>query len=115
MSPLMDLRKEIRLGRTEMSKRELGRVEVLAGRRSGGTAAPQRGTALEPRTRDEVSEEGAAVGAGEVRRGGGRTIRADAGGGTLGSGGRAENRCGDVAPLDVGGGIVESGAGKEAA
>jgi transposase len=34
MSPLMDLRKEIRLGRTEMSKRELGRVEVLARIRS---------------------------------------------------------------------------------
>ena len=30
----MDLRKEIRLGRTEMSKRELGRVEVLARIRS---------------------------------------------------------------------------------
>src|SRR5580692_9113568 len=34
MSPLMDLRKEIRLGRTQMSKRELGRVEVLARVRS---------------------------------------------------------------------------------
>ena len=30
----MDLRKEIRLGRTEMSTRELGRVEVLARIRS---------------------------------------------------------------------------------
>src|SRR5580704_6704265 len=54
-------------------------VEALSGRRSGRSEAPQHRTALEPRTRVEVSEEGAAVGAGEVQRGGWRAIRADAG------------------------------------
>jgi hypothetical protein len=34
MSPNVTFRKEVRLGRTEMSKRELGRVEVMARVRS---------------------------------------------------------------------------------
>ena len=55
------------------------------------------------------------VGAGEVRRGGGRAVWADAGCRTLGFRGRAEDRCGDVATLDAGGRIVESGAEEEAA
>src|ERR1700733_15666337 len=38
-------------------------VEALSGRRSGGSEAPERGTALEPRTGGEDSEKGAAVGA----------------------------------------------------
>ena len=90
-------------------------VEALSGRRSGRSEAPQRGTAFEPRTRVEAPEESAAIGAGEVWRGGGRAVWADTGGGTLGFRGRTEDRCGDVATLDAGGGIVESGAEEEAA
>ena len=103
MSPKLSLRKEVRLGRTEMSKRELGRVEVLArvrskqlkvvdagqadarelpageavveavsGGRGCGAAASQRGASDRIARHDaEVSAEGAAAGAGEVRRSGG--------------------------------------------
>src|ERR1700686_4100354 len=53
-------------------------VEAVSGGRSGGTEAPQRGAKLESRSRREVSTEGAATGAGEVRRSSGRTIWADA-------------------------------------
>src|SRR5439155_23316046 len=56
--------------------------EALSGGRCGGVAAWQRRAAVESRSRQEVSEESAAAGAGEVRRSGGRALRAPAGGGT---------------------------------
>ena len=88
-------------------------VEALSGRRSGGSEASQRGTTVESRTRAEVSAEGAAAGAGEVRRGGGRAFRADAGGGALGVRGRAEGRCGDAAAVDAGGEDCGVGSGSD--
>src|SRR3984885_5593623 len=90
-------------------------VEALSGGRSGRPEAPQRGPALEPCSRVEVSEQGAAVGAGEVWRVGGRALRADTGSGTSGFRGRAERRCGNAATMDAGRGVVESGAEPTAA
>src|SRR5712692_4306553 len=85
-------------------------VEAVSGARACGTEAPQRGAALASSSRREVSAESAATGAGEVPQGGGRAVWADAGGRTLGVGGRAEGACRNAAALDVGGGVVESQA-----
>src|SRR5215472_12532790 len=82
-------------------------VEALSGRRRGGVAASQRRAAIESRTRCEVSAESAAAGAGEVRWSGRRALRAHAGGGTSGIGRRFEDRRGNAAAVDAGGGIVE--------
>src|SRR6266566_5170949 len=104
-----------------MSQRELGRVEVLArvrsqqlrvveavpGTRGCGSEAWQRRTDLESCSRREVSAEGAASGAGEVRWARGRAFRSDAGGGALGLGGWTADGCRNAAALDVGGGVVE--------
>src|ERR1700687_1552278 len=65
-------------------------VEAISGGRSGGAEASQRGANIESSWRGEVSREGASTGAGKVRRSGGRALWADAGGRTLGVGGRAE-------------------------
>src|ERR1700693_4234829 len=53
---------------------------------------------------------GVGTGGEEVQRGGGGALRADAGGGAPGVGGRAASGCGDAAAVDAGRGIVESGA-----
>src|SRR5215468_12000749 len=111
-----------------MSKRELARVEVLSGaqrgaacgrcraadgselptseatvealsrRRGGRAAAPQRGAVFEPRSREEVSAEGAGAGAGEVRGWGGRTVWADASRGAFGGRGWFASGRRDAAP-----------------
>src|SRR5215472_7938461 len=85
-------------------------VEALSGGRCRWAEAPQRGTAVESCSRRKASAEGTAAGAREVRRASRRTIWADAGGGTPGSGGWVAGGCRDVATLDAGGRVVESGA-----
>src|SRR5437763_4078425 len=82
-------------------------VEALSGGRCDGVAAWQRRAAVESRSRQEVSEESAAAGAGEVRRSGGRALRAHAGGGTSGFRRRSAVRRGNAAAVDAGGRIVE--------
>lgn len=85
-------------------------VEALSGGRRNGSEAPQRGAPIEPRSRGEISRKGAAVGAEEVQRANRGAFWAHAGGGTLGFRGWDEDRCRNTAPLDAGGGVVESGA-----
>src|SRR5437899_2080955 len=139
----MDLRKGVPLGRTEISQRELGRIEVLApstaarrgcgdaaagelptseavvealsGGRGGGTPAPQRQAAVESNPAGGIPAEDIAAGAGEVRRGRGRALRADVGGGAFDLGGRADGGCGNLAELDAGGRVVEPGTEAAAA
>src|ERR1700687_4197120 len=90
-------------------------VEAVSGGRSCGAEAQQCGRKLESRSRREVSTAGAAAGAGKVRRSGGRAIWADAGGRTLGVGGRTEDSCRNAAAVDADGRVVESGAETAAA
>src|SRR5712692_9666416 len=90
-------------------------VEAVSRGRGCGSEAPQRRTTLASCPRAEVSGEGAAAGAGEVRRAGRGALWAHAGGGALGLGGWAEGGCGNAATLDAGGGVVESGAEAAAA
>src|SRR5580704_6704264 len=136
----MDLRKEIRLGRTEMSTRELERVEVLARIRSkqlrimdasqlmgvsyrqakrlwkryreeGAAGLKHRNTgrrsnhARESKFRKKVLQLVREKYSGAVGERFGPTLAAE----HLGSEDGLKNRCGDVATLDAGGGIVESG------
>jgi hypothetical protein len=83
-------------------------VAALSSGRCCGIEAPQRRTAIASRVRGEVSAEGVAVGAGEVRRAGGRALWADAGSGALGKRGWAAGGWRNVAALDAGGRVVES-------
>ena len=85
-------------------------MEALSGGRSGGVAAPRRGAALPARVSAEVPRAGAAFGAGEVRRGRGRALRSDAGGGTFSLGRPAARARRDATALDAHGRIVEPGA-----
>src|SRR5712691_2146464 len=90
-------------------------VEAVSGGRRRGAEAPQRGTSLKSCARGEVSAEGAAAGAGEVRGVGGRAFRADAGGRALGLGGWAVGECRNAAAVDAGRGVVEPRAQAAAA
>src|SRR2546425_12975683 len=85
-------------------------VEAVWGGRRRGSEAPQRGTAIASCLRGEVSAEGAAAGAREVRWAGRCPLRAHAGGGALGIGGWAAGGCRNAATLDAGGRVVESPA-----
>src|SRR6516162_7031041 len=55
-------------------------VEEVPRGRGGGTKAPQRRAAIEPRVRGAVPAEGIEVSGGEVWRASGRAFRSDAGG-----------------------------------
>ena len=80
------------MGRTQMSKNELGRVEVLARVKSKQLRVVDAALLLRVSYRQAkrlwklYREEGAAAGAGEIQRGGGRAIWADADDGALGIG-----------------------------
>src|SRR5205085_10201665 len=90
-------------------------VEAVSGGRRCGAEASRCGTSVEPRTRGEVSAEGAGAGAGEVQRGGRRAIWTDADNGTLGIGRWREGGGGNAAAVDAGGRVVESGTEEAAA
>src|SRR6516225_11571826 len=85
-------------------------VEALSRGRRCGPEASRRGASLQPRLSGEVLAAGARSGAGEVRRAGGRTFRADTGGRALGYRRWAAGECRDAAAVDAGSGVVESGA-----
>src|ERR1700693_3600268 len=70
---------------SELSAKQAA-VEEISGAGSGGAAAPERGEEVATSQSRRVSGEGAAPGAEEVRRGSGRAVRADAGGGASGIG-----------------------------
>jgi len=90
-------------------------VEAVSGRGGSGTAAPQRRTGVEPSQAEEVSGEGAALGAEEVRRGAGEAVWSHAGGGAFGSRRWAGGECRDAAAVDAGGRVVEPRAQEKAA
>src|SRR2546428_5534031 len=79
-------------------------VEAVPGTRGCGSEASQRRTDLESCSRREVSAEGAASGAGEVRWARGRAFRSDAGGGALGLGGWTADGFPNAAAREGGGG-----------
>src|ERR1700676_3733209 len=58
-------------------------VEAISGGRCRRTETPQRRASIESRTPGEVSGQGAAVGAQEIRWASRRAVRADAGGGAF--------------------------------
>jgi len=90
-------------------------LAAISRRRSQRAPAPQRRKRLESGEAGEIPTEGAAAHPREVFRDGTEAIWANAGSGTLSGRGWAGSGRGDVATLDVSGGVVEPHAEAESA